>query len=117
MAQGGSTTQTGRHAEDVAAEFLRRKGCEVVAQNWRTRWCEIDIVAVRGGTVYFCEVKYRRTARQGRGLEYITPKKLQQMRFAAASWVHRYSWRGTYELCAIEVSGPQFQITAVVKDI
>lgn len=112
-----TTTETGRRAENIAAGFLRHKGCEIVAQNWRTRWCEIDVIAVRDAVVYFCEVKYRATSRQGYGLDYITPRKLRQMRFAAEAWVHRYNWRGEYQLCAIEVSGPRFRITAVVKDL
>jgi uncharacterized protein (TIGR00252 family) len=112
-----TSTETGRHAEQQAADFLGRKGCDIVAQNWRTRWCEIDVVAVRGDMVYFCEVKYRASARYGSGLDYITPKKLQQMRFAAELWVAKHHWRGEYQLCAIEVSGPQFRITAVVKDL
>ena len=112
-----NTTAIGRRAEAAAAEFLRQKGCKVVVQNWRTRLCEIDIVAVRAGVAYFCEVKYRQSSRQGFGLDYITPKKLAQMRFAAESWVHRHAWRGEYQLCAIEVSGPQFHITAVVKNL
>jgi len=112
-----TTVATGRQAENVAADFLRSKGCEIVEQNWRTRWCEIDVVAARDQVVYFCEVKYRRTNRQGAGLEYVTPKKLMQMRFAAESWVHMRAWRGEYQLCAIEVSGPEFRITAAVKDM
>jgi len=112
-----TSTETGRRAEAVAADFLERKGCVVVAQNWRTRMCEIDVIAERDQVIYFCEVKYRANARQGSGLDYITPKKLQQMRFAAESWVHAHGWRGEYQLCAIEVSGPRFQITAVIKDL
>ena len=112
-----TTVDTGRRAEAVAAHFLEYKGCVIVAQNWRTRWCEIDVIAERDRVVYFCEVKYRVNARQGHGLDYITPKKLQQMRFAAELWVATYGWRGEYQLCAIEVSGPQFAITNVVKDI
>jgi ribonuclease HII len=112
-----TTTETGRRAEEVAADFLQRKGCEVLARNWRTRLCEIDIIARRADVVYFCEVKYRKSARQGSGLEYITPKKLRQMAFAAESWVHMHGWRGEYELCAVEVSGLDFQITGVVKGL
>lgn len=104
-------------AEAVAAAFLERKGCQIIEQNWRTRMCEIDVIALRGNVIYFCEVKYRASNRQGSGIDYITPKKLQQMRFAAESWVHSRSWQGDYQLCAIEVSGPQFQITNVVKDL
>ncbi|HSW75300.1 MAG TPA: YraN family protein [Candidatus Saccharimonadales bacterium] len=112
-----TTTEVGRKAEAVAATFLTAKGCEIVAQNWRTRMCEIDIVATRDAIVYFCEVKYRVHNKQGAGLDYITPKKLRQMQFAAESWVHMHGWRGDYQLCAIEVSGPRFAVTTVVKDI
>lgn len=79
--------------------------------------CEIDVIAERDNIIYFCEVKYRRTGRQGSGLDYITPKKLQQMHFAAASWVHMHAWQGVYQLCAIEVSGAAFRVTAAVKDL
>lgn len=112
-----TTFDTGRQAEAAAAVFLERKGCIIVAQNWRTRWCEIDIVALRDDVVYFCEVKYRSSSRQGTGLDYITPKKLQQMHFAAEMWMHHKGWRGECSLCAIEVSGPDFQVTNAVKDL
>lgn len=109
--------QIGRRAEAAAAAFLERKGCIVIAQNWRTRWCEIDVVATRADIVYFCEVKYRAKANWGSGLDYITTKKLQQMRFAAELWVAKHRWNGAYQLCAIEVTGADFRISGVVKDL
>lgn len=112
-----NSSEAGRRAEAAAAAFLESKGCNVVAQNWRTRMCEIDIVAERDGVVYFCEVKYRSTNRQGSGIEYVTPKKLRQMRFAAESWVHYHGYEGAYQLCAIEVSGGDFRVTQAVKDL
>jgi putative endonuclease len=112
-----TTFDTGRQAEKVAAEYLKRQGCAIVSTNWRTRFCEIDVIAQRDKVVYFCEVKYRKTDAQGAGLDYITPKKLQQMRFAAESWVHLAGWKGEYQLSAIEVSGPNFQVTSVIKDL
>jgi putative endonuclease len=109
--------EAGKKAEQAAETFLQQKGCRIVDKNWRTRRCEIDVVAVRGTVVYFCEVKYRSHARQGRGLDYVTQKKLQQMIFAAQSWVHAHGWQGDYELCAIEISGADFRITNVVKGL
>jgi uncharacterized protein (TIGR00252 family) len=109
--------EAGRKAEARAAEFLERKGCKILDQNWRTRWCEIDIVAERGKVVYFCEVKYRLNDRQGSGVDYITAKKLKQMQFAAELWVSEHKWRSGYELCAIEVSGPKYRITNVIRDL
>lgn len=112
-----TSVERGQKAEKIVAAYLERYGCTIIARNWRTRMCEIDIVAEREGIIYFCEVKYRTHNKQGSGIEYITTKKLAQMRFAAESWVHRYAWVGDYQLCAIEVSGPGFMITRVEKDL
>jgi len=108
---------TGRQAEAAAADYLERLGYTIVEQNWRTRQCEVDIIAERQHVLYFCEVKYRHSESQGSGLDYITPKKLRQMQFAAQSWVHWRGWAGGYQLCAIEVSGPSFDITAFIEDV
>ncbi len=112
-----TTFSTGRQAEAAAAEYLKSKGYAVVLQNWRTRFCEIDIIAQKGGVVYFCEVKYRKSNRHGSGLEYITPKKQEQMRFAAEAWTHFFNWIGECRLAAIEVSGPNFEVTAFIDDL
>lgn len=105
------STYTGRDAENAAAEYLKTQRFEILDQNWRTRWCEIDVVAKKKQTVYFVEVKYRARESWGSGLEYITPRKLRQMTFAAESWVSANNWCGDYQLAAIEVTGPAFQIT------
>jgi uncharacterized protein (TIGR00252 family) len=107
----------GRKAEAAARDFLERKGCKLVASNWRTRWCEIDIIAERSGTVYFCEVKYRQAAGQGSGIEYVTPKKVRQMTFAADMWLATHNWQGDCQLCVIEVSGPQYRVSTVITDV
>ena len=112
-----STTSTGRAAEDAAAKYLLSQGYEILEQNWRTRWCEIDIVAKSGEVVTFFEVKYRKSEQWGSGLEYITSKKLSQMRFAADFWVSSHNWSGDYRLGAIEVTGTTFQITNVLPEI
>lgn len=78
-----STRMIGNASEAAAANELVRRGHEIIERNWRTKWCEIDIVSRLGDTVYFTEVKHRKTDRAGNGLEAITPKKQRQMTFAA----------------------------------
>ncbi len=111
------TTSTGRAAENAAAEYLSSKGFKILQQNWRTRWCEIDIVAEKAKCIYFVEVKYRADSTWGSGLEYITPKKLKQMKFAAEFWVHTHDWPGDYYLSAIEVAGPALEISEHIEII
>jgi uncharacterized protein (TIGR00252 family) len=111
------STATGRQAEHAVATFLRHHGCEVLAQNWRTRWCEIDIVAHKDGIVYFVEVKYRGSVQWGSGLDYITPKKLRQMRFAAEFWCATNPAASHYQIAAAELTGNPPRITGWVRNI
>ena len=78
----------GRIAESVAAEHLVNLGYQIVARNWRTKLCEIDIIAHKDKDLCFVEVKYRHDDSCGDGLDAITPRKLQQMRFAAEVYMH-----------------------------
>ena len=47
----------GRAAEDLVAERLAGSGWELVERNARTRYGELDIVALDGDTLVFVEVK------------------------------------------------------------
>jgi len=107
----------GRRAELAAASFLRRRGYHIIATNWQTKWCEIDILASKNNRLFVVEVKYRRTAAHGTGLDYITPKKQQQMRFAAKLWQQQQKWSGDIGLSAIALSGPDFVVGAWLSDI
>jgi uncharacterized protein (TIGR00252 family) len=109
------TTEQGQKAEQGVAELLEQQGFEVIDRNWKTRVCEIDIVAQHDKTVYFVEVKYRSTNSQGSGFEYVTIRKLQRMNFAAEIWVQHYSWKGDYALMAAAVSGPDCENIELVE--
>lgn len=112
-----TTTSLGRQAEAKAALYLKQQGFTVLEQNWRTRYCEIDIVAQKDETIHFVEVKYRASDSWGGGLDYITPNKLKQMGFAAGIWVSANNWQHDYQLAAIEVSGDNFAVTNFLIDL
>ena|SRR3990167_264555 len=48
---------TGRDGEDIACQFLERKGFKILERNYRKPWGEIDIIAEKAGIVRFVEVK------------------------------------------------------------
>ncbi|HLY57427.1 MAG TPA: YraN family protein [Stellaceae bacterium] len=52
----------GRQAERLAALLLRLKGYRILARHWKSPMGELDIVAARGRTVAFVEVKARAAA-------------------------------------------------------
>lgn len=109
------STYVGREAESAVAKYLTDQGFSIVDQNWRTRLCEIDVIAKKKDIVYFCEVKYRGSNGQGSGLEYITPKKLKQMKLASQIWCADNSWGGDYRLLGAEVSGDDYRVAEVVE--
>lgn len=103
-----STKQIGDSAEDSAVKYLKSHGHKIINRNWKTKFCEIDIVSTLGDVTYFTEVKYRQKPNQGGGLAAITPKKLRQMKFAAEYYTAiNQSIDTNLRLAAISLTGVQ----------
>lgn len=100
----------GHLAETRACDYLEKNGYKILGTNWKTRYCEIDIIAKHKKTLHFVEVKYRQTDSQGTGLEYITPAKIKRMKFAAEMWVSQYKWVDEYVLSGLEISGQNYEV-------
>jgi putative endonuclease len=81
----------------AAAIYLMCKGYRILAWRYKTKSGEVDLVAVRGGTVLFVEVKAR--ADRTTGLEAVTPKAQARILRAAEHFMQRrpryknYVWR------------------------
>lgn len=54
------TKELGGRGEAIAAEYLKKQGYRLLAQNFRVKVGEIDLVALDRGCVCFVEVKSRR---------------------------------------------------------
>jgi ribonuclease HII len=101
-----TTKQIGDAAEGEVVKYLIQTGHEILDRNWKTKFCEIDIVSKYGDTAYFTEVKYRKSADQGGGLAAITSKKQRQMAFAAEYYAIKYNLKSmNLRLAAASVSG------------
>jgi ribonuclease HII len=111
-----TSVSAGNKGEDVASEYLVRHGYSIVDRNWKTKWCEVDIIARKNNRMYFVEVKYRRSQQQGGGVAAITYRKKRQMKFAAEFWLHTQTLMDA-SLAVLEVSGDAFEVTYFVDDI
>ncbi|MEW5807183.1 MAG: YraN family protein [Acidobacteriota bacterium] len=56
-----SRRHIGAMGEELAATYLQRKGYRIIERGFRTRYGEIDIIAVDGNVIAFIEVKMRRS--------------------------------------------------------
>ena len=82
----------GRRGEGWAALFLRLHGWRIVARRVKTPRGEIDLVARRGRTVAFVEVKWRNT---GEGLDTaIDAYRLRRVAAAAEAVAQRHARPG-----------------------
>ena len=98
--QKDTTRQIGDKGEQAATDWLVADGHEIIERNWRTRYCEIDIVSKKDNVLYFTEVKYRKNDDFGDGLAAITNKKQQQMRFSAEMFTAKNT---QYEGCDMQM--------------
>ncbi len=53
--------ELGNTGESIAAQFLRKIGYKILAQNYRTKHGEVDVIAQKDDVVAFVEVKTRTT--------------------------------------------------------
>lgn len=84
----------GTLGERLAAEHLVRAGCVLIERNWRSRYGELDIVAVDARALVFCEVKTRvagGTSGPAGPLESIGPAKRRRLRRLAREWLCEHS--------------------------
>ena len=76
--------QTGQRAEELAAEFLRAAGCEILQCNYRRRLGELDIVARAAGVLVIAEVRTRTSNAYGGAAASVDRRKQQRITRAAS---------------------------------
>jgi putative endonuclease len=84
----------GDYGEKVAADFLRSKGCRILATNFKaSRGGEVDIVARDGKLLLFVEVKTRRQGAKIRPLDAVDKSKQVLIERGANAWLKRLGTR------------------------
>lgn len=77
----------GDRGERVAARFLRRAGLKIIGRRYRTRFGEIDLIALDGHTIVFVEVKTRSSAQAGHPFEAVDERKQRKISQSALLWL------------------------------
>jgi putative endonuclease len=75
--------RSGKRAEDLAAEFLRAQGCEILERNYRRRLGELDLVARERDVLVIAEVRTRAHAAFGSAAESVDRRKQRRITRAA----------------------------------
>ncbi|MEM1336971.1 MAG: YraN family protein [Bacteroidota bacterium] len=83
----GKHNDFGRLGEEIAADFLVKKGYQICHTNYRYQKAEIDIVALKGNILAIVEVKSRSSDQLQEIAETVSRKKIKLLVAAADDYV------------------------------
>ena len=93
--------------ENIAADFLEKKGYSILKRNFRTPYGEIDLITEQGSSIVFTEVKTRTSISLGPPEISITRRKADHMRSAAEFYIQQFAER--YDEWRIDVISVQIR--------
>ena len=86
--------QRGMAGENLAAEYLERRGLKILARNLRCKAGELDLVCLDGGVLAIVEVRQRECAEFGGALDSVTWTKRRKIIRATRYFLQRQvEWR------------------------
>ena len=78
----------GQQGEDLAEDFLKRKGYKLVERNYRCKSGEVDLIVLDRKVIVFVEVKTRTDHSFGSPFEAVEARKQRKMIEAARVFLH-----------------------------
>ena len=80
----------GSLVEGCACDYLKNRGYLIIERNFACRFGEIDVVAFKGKTLVFFEVRYRKKGSLVKPEESVDGRKVNRLRLAIREFLYRY---------------------------
>ena len=103
MSDKSNNITKGRVAENIAMEFLVKKGYDIVETNYRYKKAEIDIIAIDEGVLVFVEVKSRSSDIHGSPELGVNFKKMKMIVAGAVSYMEQIDYDGEIRFDIISI--------------
>lgn len=71
--------ELGKLGEDMAVDYLRSHGYEILERNYHFQKAEVDIIAKKDSIIAVVEVKTRSTLDFGNPKDFLKPKQIQRL--------------------------------------
>ncbi|WP_276620076.1 YraN family protein [Syntrophomonas wolfei] len=110
--------ELGLWGEELAAQYLGKKGYKILERNFYTRYGELDLVCEKDDNIVFVEVKTRRSTRFGSPEEAITPRKMGNMKKAAILYLKsspRFFPEISFDVVSILVEDGKSRINHIIN--
>lgn len=69
----------GKLGEEIASNFIHKKGYQIIEKNYYCRWGEIDLIAKENNKIHFIEIKTRIGIDKGQPYESINKHKIRKL--------------------------------------
>jgi putative endonuclease len=92
VSQRTGNMDKGKWGEELAANYLRERGYQIVFRNFYSKYGELDIVAKRDHVLVFVEVKTRTQDTFGTPGESVNQQKRKHMTIAANYFIQRFGF-------------------------
>lgn len=102
----------GRRGERAAETHLRKQGFRILDRNWRSGRYEIDLVARKGDTLHFVEVKTRKSGSLTTPEQAVTREKFDALCMAARAYLAANPWEGEiqFDLAAVDALADRYEV-------
>jgi len=107
-----SARRRGKWGEGLALEYLKGKGYARVAEGFRTRFGEIDLIVENSEYLVFAEVKLRKSSAFAYAREFVGREKQRKITATANLWLASHKTRLQPRFDVIEVYAPDGEGTA-----
>ncbi len=103
----GKNKELGQEGEQLAEDYLKKNGWEILDKNYRYSHSEIDLIGKKDGLLVFFEVKTRTNTTYGMPEDFVDEKKAESVIRAANHFVEIMNWHGNI----------RFDIISIVKKV
>lgn len=91
----------GRLGENIAKDYLKKKGYRIVDQNYRTKYAEIDLIAIYRQVLIFIEVRTKTGQYFGSPEETLNRKKINKIKRNCLAYLYQHGWEKDYRIDAV----------------
>lgn len=104
--------QLGKKGEQLAVDFLLKRGYNILERNYRFDKAEVDIIAKKDAVLAIIEVKTRSTSDFGDPQDFVKPKQIQRLVKAVDEYVkeHGLELEVRFDIMAIVTKGKTYDI-------
>ena len=111
---------TGKEGEDIATEFLKQNGYQIIERNFQTRHGEIDIIAKDKREYVFIEVKTRKNNKYGQPIDAIDERKIKHLKMSIHYYLYIHHIENNYiriDVIEVKYEGSKIKVHHIKQAI